>query len=220
MTAAATKELPVLQRVSRAGGALSRREIVRQLVAGISAGAVWPLAAAAHPIYGHFQDAIFERAENLSTAGWKPVFLSAQQNESLIALAEAIVPGSAKAEVNRFLDLLLSVDKPENQRQFVESLAAFDAEAQARFGKNLSSLEDSQKNALLADASSEPRRDKDSTLPNATETKSGLHAHFENLKGCVSGAYYSSEAGMRELGWTGDYVFEKFPGCEHLEGHR
>ena len=187
----------------------------------MSAGAVWPLAGSAHPIYAHFQDeAILERAEELGATGWKPVFLDAQQNETLIALAEVLVPGSTKAEVNRFIDLLLSVDKPENQRQFAESLAAFEAEAKARFGKNFSSLDKDQKNALLSAASSEPQRERDSTLANATETKSNLHAHFENLKGWVSGAHYTSEAGMRELGWTGDYVFEKFPGCEHPEGHR
>lgn len=45
-----------------------------------------------------------------------------------------------------------------------------------------------------------------------------LYAHFENLKGWISGTYYSSEAGM-ELGWTGDYVFEKCPGCTHPDGH-
>src|SRR6266567_345778 len=46
-----------------------------------------------------------------------------------------------------------------------------------------------------------------------------LYDHFENLKGWISGAYYSTEAGMRELGWNGEYVFESFPGCEHPDGH-
>lgn len=39
------------------------------------------------------------------------------------------------------------------------------------------------------------------------------------MKGWVVGAYYSSEVGMRELGWTGDVMFESFPGCEHPGGH-
>lgn len=41
----------------------------------------------------------------------------------------------------------------------------------------------------------------------------------QNLKGWISGAYYSYEAGMRELGWTADYAFAAFPGCAHPEGH-
>jgi hypothetical protein len=35
----------------------------------------------------------------------------------------------------------------------------------------------------------------------------------------VSGAYYSSEIGMQELGWTGQMFFDKLPGCDHPDGH-
>jgi len=47
------------------------------------------------------------------------------------------------------------------------------------------------------------------------ERKFRPSGRFENLKGWISGAYYSSEMGMRELGWTEDRVFGSFPGCEH-----
>ena len=33
------------------------------------------------------------------------------------------------------------------------------------------------------------------------------------------GAYYSSEIGMRELGWTENRFFASFPGCTHPGGH-
>jgi hypothetical protein len=32
-------------------------------------------------------------------------------------------------------------------------------------------------------------------------------------------AYYSSEVGMKELGWTDENYFAGFPGCEHAGGH-
>lgn len=199
-------ELPVIGNESEASGRLTRREMVRRLVLGMGAGTAWPLVARSHPIYRLLKnDGILTEAEKLGAADWKPVFLNAQQNETLIALAESIVPGSTKAQVNRFVDLLLSVDKPESQRELAESLAAFDGEAPKRFGKVFPALDSDEKNLLLTDALLKP---------------STLHGHFKNLKGWVSGAYYSSEAGMRELGWTGDYAFEKFPGCEHPEGHR
>jgi hypothetical protein len=200
-------------------GRLTRREMVQRLLAGASAGAAWPLVATSHPIYELlYNDAILDEAEKLGEANWKPAFLSSQQNETLTAIAESIVPESTQAHVSRFIDLLLSVDKPENQHKFVESLAALDAEVQNRFGKNFPALDQEQKNAFLSDASMKPEN------PEALETKggkkpSGLYNHFENLKGWISGAYYSSEVGMRELGWTGDYVYEKFPGCAHPEGH-
>jgi gluconate 2-dehydrogenase subunit 3-like protein len=120
--------------------------------------------------------------------------------------------------VSRFIDLLLSVDKPENQHKFVESLTALDAAAQKRFGKSFRALGEKQKNMLLTDAST---KTKDSVvLDEDEETPPAVLSHFENLKGWVSGAYYSSESGMRELGWTGDYAFAEFPGCAHPEGHQ
>ncbi len=210
--------LPVTAAGAAENGRLTRREMVQRLLAGAGAGAAWPLVATSHPIYAPLgNDTIFDRAENLSDANWKPAFLSGQQNETLTALAESIVPGSTRAHVSRFVDLLLSVDKPENQYKFVESLTALDAEAHKRFGKDFPALDEEQKKVLLSDASTKPED------PGASETEggkkqSGLHSHFENLKGWIGGAYYSSEVGMRELGWRGDYAFATFPGCAHPEG--
>ncbi len=200
-------------------GRLTRRKMVQRLLTGAGAGAVWPLVATSHPIYALLgNDAIFDEAEKLGNANWGPAFLSLHQNETLTALAESIVPGSTRAHVSRFIDLLLSVDKPENQHRFVESLTALDAEAHKRFGKGFTALDEDQKNALLSDASTKAKGTE------ASETESGrkqsaLYSHFENLKGWVSGAYYSSEVGLRELGWRGDYAFAAFPGCAHPEGH-
>ena len=193
---------------------LTRRMMVQRLLAG--AGATWPLVGSSHPIYALLtKDAILEEAEKLGGTDWRPAFLSSQQIEILTALAESIVPGSTKALVSRFIDLLLSVDKPESQRQFLESLLALDGRAQQRFGQSFPALNAEQKNALLSDASENAK-----TLETDPDKKQpSVYDHFENLKGWISGAYYSSEMGMRELGWTGDYVFAEFPGCVHPEGH-
>ena len=212
--------LPIIQGRTEVGGRLTRREMVQRLLAGAGASAAWPLVAVSHPIYEHLANGgIFEEAERLGAANWKPVFLSPDQDETLSALSESMVPGSMKAHVNRFVDLLLSADKSEHQQRFVESLAAFETESQKRFGKHFPALEAGQKNMLLMDASAESRGAKSSEA-GLGENHSTLRSHFENLKGWISGAYYSSEEGMRELGWTGDYVFESFPGCTHPEEHR
>jgi hypothetical protein len=210
--------LPIIQEPAAQAGRLTRREMVRRLLTGAGAGAAWPLVAASHPIYEHLANgAMFEEAEKLGVTNWKPLFLNAQQEETLAALAEAVVPGSRKAQADRFVDLLLSVDTTEHKKNFVDSLAAFETESQKRFGKRFPALDGGEQNALLTDASTQPAKE-NSSGPDGTE-KAGLRKHFENLKGWISGAYYSSEAGMRELGWTEDRVFEKFPGCEHPEGH-
>jgi len=204
---------------------MTRRVLVQRLLAGLSAGAAWPLAASFHPAFELLKsdavldnDAVFDRAEQLGQANWKPAFLTEQQNELLAALADSIVPGSTRAHVSRFIDLLLSVDKAGNQRKFLESLAALDADARARFKNGFPDLNEGQKNTFLTDASTKPKN------PGAAQTEaekkqSALFGHFDHLKGWISGAYYSSEVGMRELGWTSDYAFAAFPGCTHPEGH-
>jgi Gluconate 2-dehydrogenase subunit 3 len=211
--------LTVINEAVSADGQLTRREMVRRLVAGAAAGAAWPLVAASHPIHELLRnDAVLDEAEKLGAADWKPLFLSAQQSESLAAIAESIVPGSAKAQVNRFIDLLLSVDTENHKKEFAAAVAAFQGEAQKRFAKDFPGLDENQKSELLKDASATPGK-KNSESADAGEKRAGLHEHFENLKGWVSIAYYSSEIGMRELGWTPDRVFASFPGCGHPEGH-
>jgi hypothetical protein len=219
------KNLVVIESATTETVGLTRRAMVHRLLAAMSAGTAWSLVAGSHPIFELLNsdaflrnDAIFDRAEELGQLDWKPAFLTPQQNELLAALAESIVPGSTRAHASRFIDLLLSMDKQENQRKFAESLAALDAEAQKRFKKSFPALGEEQKNPLLTDASTKPKNP-DALGAGADKKRSALYGHFENLKGWISGAYYSSEVGMRELGWTGDYAFATFPGCAHPEGH-
>ena len=219
------KNLVVIESAASETVRLTRRAMVQRLLSGMSAGAAWPLMTSSHPIFELLRrdallldNTVFERAEELAQTNWKPAFLTSQQNDLLTTLAESIVPGSTRAHVSRFIDLLLSVDKPENQRKFVESLAALDAEVQKQFKKSFPALDEEQKNAFLTEASTKPK-DANAAGTEAEKTQSALYAHFENLKGWISGAYYSSEVGMRELGWTGDYAFAAFPGCAHPEGH-
>lgn len=211
--------LKVISEVVAADGQLTRREMVRRLVTGAAAGVAWPLVAASHPIHELLRnDAILDEAEKLEAADWKPLFLNVEQSESLAAIAQSIVPGSTRAQVNRFIDLLLSVDTESHKTEFVAALAAFEGEAQKRFAKNFLALDERHKNQLLTDASATLAK-KNSDGADAGKKQARLHEHFENLKGWVSIAYYSSEIGMKELGWTPDRVFASFPGCGHPEGN-
>jgi hypothetical protein len=129
--------------------------------------------------------------------------LSTEQNTALVAVSEVVVPGSAGAKVNQFIDLLLSVDTAERQREFATALAAVDDEAKQRFGRMFAELAQSEQVALLTDFSKGGEYQKE----------------FHNLKEWIAGAYYSCEQGMRELGWNGNYAFESYPGCQHGEQH-
>jgi hypothetical protein len=204
-----TELLAILKEEPKGSARVSRREAARSLLAGMAASAL-PWGAVGHPIWKHFEDEhLMDRAEAAGGED-KLHFLNAEQFAALTVLAEAIVPGSTKAKVANFVDLLLSADKEKPQKEFVSSLDTINEESGKKYGKRFPVLSNKQQNELLTAASS------------AAKTKAGdagLREAFENLKEWISGAFYSSEMGMRELGWTPDRVFAEFPGCSHAEGH-
>jgi hypothetical protein len=184
---------------------ISRREAMRKLMAGIAAGAVAPAIAGAHPI-----DLYWRLTENgaeisggeaaLGSADWKPIFLNAKLDELLVAVSETMVPGSTGAQVNQFIDLLLSVDSAERQKAFLSSLKAADEVARGEFQRGFTELSAGDREKAIT-----------SLLQDHKEA-------FGNLKEWIVGAYYSSEQGMKELGWDGNFAFDKYPTCEAAEG--
>ena len=190
---------------------INRREMVRRLMIAGGAGLALPGIAEGNPAVGPLANQVASAQAGVKAAEgeWKPVFLDQHQSATLAVLAERIIPGSSQALVNRFIDLLLSVDTQDAQKNFVASLSAFEADALRRFSHPYKDLTEMQQNEILAAASTAEHG-------KAVEGKSQrttMRDHFENIKRWVGDAYYSSEAGMKELGWTGQVFFTSFPGC-------
>jgi gluconate 2-dehydrogenase subunit 3-like protein len=193
--------------ISRAG-AISRRDAGKRLLAGMAAGAAVPWMSAGHPIWKHFENgALLERAESAAAAA-KLEFLNPAQFAALVSAAETIVPGSTKAGVAPFIDLLLSVDNSKSQEEFASSLAQVEAESSQRFSKNVAHLSAEERIQLFAEMSTSAG----SQAADGSALKAFLH-----LREWIAGSYYSSEIGQRELGWTPDRVFAEFPGCVHTD---
>ena len=184
---------------------ISRREAMQKLLAAIAAGGVAPAIAGAHPI-GLIRrmaanDLALENAEDLlGAAEWKPIFLSGKQSELLLAVSETMVPGATGAQVDRFIDLLLSVDTADNQKAFLSSLTAADDLSRGEFQHGFAELNAGDREKALTSLSQSHKE------------------AFANLKEWIVGAYYSSEQGMKELGWDGNFAFDKYPACEAVEG--
>jgi hypothetical protein len=226
-------ELPILDARPSSTRRIDRRQWIERMLSGVTAGLAFPRLAAAHPVHKHLGSAAtLDQAEaQAAAANWKPEFLDPHQTETLAVLAERIVPGSSHGQVERFIDTLLSVDTRENQQRFLNSLAAVEGAALERYGHPFQDLTEAQQNELLTAASTtepggeqahQPVRRRRGSRPATAAggpNKESLRDHFENLKGWVVGAYYSSEAGMKELGWTGEVAFDSYPGCEHPGGH-
>jgi len=212
------KILTVLPPAPAGPGSLARRDVIRALVGGVGAGLTLPAVAESHPMHRHLSDATaLGEADAAAAAGdWKPAFLDAHQSATLASLAEQVVPGSTAAGVTAFVDRLLSVDTPENQRRFLNALGALEGESIERYRHPWKTLSPAQQVELLTAASTAAPGTRDASgVASAT-----LRDHFDHLKGWISGAYFSSEIGMRELGWTGNVFHASFPGCPHPDGHR
>lgn len=204
------KIIPVAPVPAPTSGGMPRRVALQTLLGSVGAGLALPSAASAqHPIHTHLASpsAIENAQQRASVAGSTPEFLDPHQAKTLEALAEAIVPGSTAARVAAFLDALLAVESAANQRAFLGALGAFDMAAIKPHGKAWFALTAPEQDAILRDAST-------------ADVMSAMRGHFENLKGWIAGAYYSSEAGMRELGWTGNVFHPELPGCTHPGGHQ
>jgi hypothetical protein len=192
-----------------APGAIPRREALQTLLGTVGVGLALPsVVDAQHPVHQHLASpATLEQAQQKAAVStYTPEFLDAHQLKTLEALAETIVPGSTTARVAPFLDQLLAVESAKNQAAFLGALGAFDMGAIAKHGKAWSALAATEQDGILREAST-------------ADAKSAMRGHFQNLKDWIAGAYYSSESGMRELGWTGNMFFAELPGCTHPGGH-
>jgi gluconate 2-dehydrogenase subunit 3-like protein len=220
------RELPVVNEAPEPGS-VGRRQVLQGLLAGVSAAI--PGATRAHPMSPAPASAAAVQAATAKAqaADWKPEFLDPHQLATLQALCERIVPGSLAARSDRFVDSLLAVDTRENQRRFLSALGAMDADASRRFGKPFKMLSEAQQVEVLgASAHDKPGREDwvwtPGTImrqPEPTPPKTTPRDHFDLLKKSIATAYYSSEAGVKELGSTGQQFFATFPDCAHEGGH-
>lgn len=208
----------------------SRREMLQTLVASMSAGAVMPGLAEQHLAHMAGGPAVEQADAKSKAAPYKPEFLDQHQFETLQSLAERIVPGAGRARATEFIDQLLAVDAVDDQRAFVTALGAIEGQALARYQRPWKLLAEADQIAVLTAVSTMPSGRSPARPwtkgdpieigrePSAPAPRT-LRDHFDLLKSWIAGAYYSSEIGMRELGWTGKFVFETFPGCDHPGSH-
>jgi hypothetical protein len=212
---------------------LGRRDALRILAGAVGAGVAVPGLAAGHPLQRHLADhtMIAQADANAAAAAGRAAFLDQHQLKTLQALAERIVPGASKGNSAEFIDQLLAVETQANQRSFLNALGAFEGRAIAAFSRPWVALPGAEQDRILAEASTmesgvppAPPWTPGTPIAVPTSTPSPsrltLRDHFDLIKGWVAGAYYSSEIGMRELGWTDSIFHAEFPGCQHPDGHR
>jgi hypothetical protein len=198
---------------------INRRDLMRAALFASAASALGAQFSFAQAISAGLTPAA--RGEDgskvLTDPDWRAVFLNEHQNETLIALSDVIIPstdtpGAKAALVNRYLDLLLSVQPTDFQTQFVNALAFIDSESQKQFAKDFRDLA-SEDQIWLLTAWAYPS-DSDGWIETEGKPDPGQQ-HFERLKALIAAAYYGSEIGQKELGWDGEFTHGPYEGCEH-----
>jgi hypothetical protein len=203
---------------------LGRRAVLQTLMAGAGASIAMPALAHEHPMHEALQSPAKVGAADRKAraAGYKPQFLDKHLFDTLVVLAEAIVPGSTKAKVAEFIDALAAVEPANTQRRLLTALGAIEGLAIAEHRKPWKSLSAAEQVALLTKASTAelparaPGGGPFGPPPAASSPGPAvlsIREQFEQLKGWISGAYYSTEIGMKELGWNGVVIFDKLPEC-------
>jgi hypothetical protein len=227
------------------GGVVTRRAALRILGAGASSVAVLPWLS---------EEALaaFTQIQRTKAAPSLKV-LSAPQYATLAALTEAIIPaderspGAKEARVADYVDLMLSEADEKLRKEWLDGLAALDADALARFGAPFAALAAPQVETMLTEVSRnekvpEPRRESrepessqkerpadvtpaekpaDAALnaPSAPQGKSPVEKFFITAKQATIHGYYSSEIGIhKELRYKGNQILAEFVGCHTVDG--
>ena len=192
---------------------LNRRDALRKIAIGGAAAVTAPLwvetlVSAAEQHAAHYQ------ASTATAAAWTPKVLSAAQNETVVTLAELIIPqtdtaGATKAGVNRFIDAVLAEASAAERQKFTEGLAWLDTQSQRDAGVPFAKASPAHQTALLTAMST-------NKAPSAAE-QTGVE-FFKAVKSLTVTGYYTSEVGMREeMGDDGNLFFMEFKGCTHPE---
>lgn len=189
--------------------AISRRDILRTLTAAVPLGSVLsviPLQAAQHA------HKIVKQEKAAAPAGAYGVkFFTAHQYKTLQALCQTIIPpdeqsgGALEAGAPEFIDLLTSENK-DYQRRLGGGLIWLDATCAQRFGAVYLQCTAAQQKEILDLIAYRKNAEKDPTL------STGVH-FFELLRNLTADGFFTSEIGIKYLGYVGNDYLAEFPGC-------
>lgn len=171
----------------------TRREMLRKIAAAALAG---PLAA--RPAQ-HVHQAVAKEREG-SGGVYQPKALTAREFSSLQMLCELIVPGAAKGQAAEFIDLLSSQNR-ELAAIYTGGLAWLDDTMKYRVKATFLAARPADRAALL---------DQIAYRRNSTRDLAAGIRFFEWARRMTVDAYYTSAAGVEELGYLGNKGMTEF----------
>lgn len=188
---------------------MTRREALKSLTMGASAGAVVTVIPANAARQAHERIRGEKAADPSGT--YTPKFFSAHEYKTLQTLCQAVLPpdersgGAIEAGAPEFIDLLTSENK-EYQLALGGGMMWLDSMCQDRYGNvYLDCSPDQQKKTLDLIAHREnAQRD-----PRLSQ---GIR-FFALVRKMTADGFYTSQIGIQDLGYIGNDYLAQFPGC-------
>ena len=188
---------------------ISRRDLIKSLGLTAAAGSmlrVVPLATAekAHRMVGAHRAAS-------SSGEYAPKFFPEPQYKTLRALCQAIIPpdqesgGAVEAGAPEFIDLLSS-ENNALQLQLGGGIMWLDAACMERYGQTFLQCSRGQQTEMLDLIAFRKNVDKDPRLSPGIE-------FFSMLRKYTADGFFTSEIGIKYLGYIGNTYLKEFPGC-------
>jgi gluconate 2-dehydrogenase gamma chain len=192
-----------------AAKSISRRDILKSLTMGVMSSSVLrviPLQAAE---YAHHMVATEKAATTAGT--YAPKFFPAQQYKTLQTLCQAIIPadsdsgGAMEAGAPEFIDLLTS-ENPEYQLKLGGGLMWLDAACTDRYDNPYLNCTPERQKEILDLIAYSKNADKDPSVSQGVE-------FFALLREMTADGFFTSEIGIKYLGYVGNKYMLGFNGC-------
>jgi len=186
---------------------VSRRDLLKSLSIGVTAGSVLQVIPAQAAETAHQM----VKAEKATPAGYTPKFFPPQQYKTLQTMCQAIFPpdaetgGAVEAGAPEFIDLLTS-ENPAYQLKLGGGLMWLDAECSDRYGKAYLDCTPAQQKEILDLIAYRKNALDDPGLSQGVE-------FFAFLRNLAADGFFTSEIGIKYLGYIGNLHVKEFTGC-------
>jgi gluconate 2-dehydrogenase gamma chain len=186
---------------------ISRRDVLKSLAMSAAATSVLRTIPAQAAEYAHHMVA----AEKAGTKVYAPKFFAAHEYKTLQALCQTIIPadadsgGAIEAGAPEFIDLLTS-ENTEYQVKLEGGLMWLDGTCSDRYGKVYLDCSPQQQKEILDQIGYRKNALTDLSLTQGIE-------FFSFLRNMTSDGFFTSEIGIKYLGYIGSAFLKKFPGC-------
>jgi gluconate 2-dehydrogenase gamma chain len=172
---------------------VTRRSVLAKIAAAAMAGPVGVEAAQ------HVHEAAAAAAT--TTGGiYKPKALTQHEFDTLKTLCEIIVPGASKGSAAEFIDLLSS-QNPEMAAIYTGGIAWLDEAMKRQYHVDFLTAKAEQKTEML---------DKIAFRKNRTPELAAGIRFFDWARRMTVDAYYTSAAGIKEVGYLGNRGMKEF----------